>query len=94
MRFWAREARVGELLVDEAVSRISGITAVEAFLPYASKVALAVSWKVSCPMTRPTARLWPAGKTWRRASGALETMAGVAEGATLRFPFFVACHPT
>ena len=45
MRFWAIEARPGELLVDEAVvtdsvSRILGITTVEALFLFTSRVAL------------------------------------------------------
>jgi hypothetical protein len=45
MRFWAIEARPGELLVDdapvdEAVSRIAGITSVEALFLFTSRLAL------------------------------------------------------
>lgn len=45
MRFWAIEARPGELLVDEAVvteavSRIVGITTVEALFLFTSRLAL------------------------------------------------------
>ena len=45
MRFWAIEARPGELLVDdapvnEAVSRIAGITTVEALFLFTSRLAL------------------------------------------------------
>ena len=45
MRFWAIEARPGELLVDEvvvteAVSRILGITTVEALFLFTSRTAL------------------------------------------------------
>jgi hypothetical protein len=45
MRFWAIEARPGELLLDEAqlneaVSRITGITTVEALFLFSSRMAL------------------------------------------------------
>ena len=45
MRFWAIEARPGELLLDdapvnEAVSRIAGITTVEALFLFTSRMAL------------------------------------------------------
>jgi hypothetical protein len=45
MKFWAIEARPGELLVDdapvdEAVSRIAGITTVEALFLFTSRLAL------------------------------------------------------
>jgi hypothetical protein len=45
MRFWAIEARPGELLLDEAplneaVSRITGITTVEALFLFTSRMAL------------------------------------------------------
>ncbi len=45
MRFWAIEARPGELLLDEApvdkaVTRIAGITTVEALFVFTSRMAL------------------------------------------------------
>jgi hypothetical protein len=83
VRFWAIEARPGELLVDEAVvdeavSRISGITTVEALLLFSTRVALDGFMEGFLPDGEV-----PAGRQ------ELEAMAGAAaEGASLRFPVF------
>ncbi len=91
MRFWAIEARPGELLVDEAVvdeavSRISGITTVEALLLFSTRVALDGFMEGFLPDGEVPAGRQELEAAFRRE---LEAMAeAAAEGASLRFPVF------
>ena len=91
MRFWAIEARPGELLVDEAqlneaVSRITGITTVEALFLFTSRMALDLFMEGVLPEEESSA-------SRQELEAAFEhelQMAGGApvEGIELRFPIF------
>ena len=90
MRFWAIEARPGELLLDEvpvseAVSRITGITTVEALFLFTSRIALDLFMQGVLPEEEGSA-------SRQELEAALERelrMAGATvEGAELRFPVF------
>ena len=91
MRFWAIEARPGELLVDdalvnEAVSRIAGITTVEALFLFTSRMALDLFMEGFLPEEES-----PASRQELEAAFEHELqMAGGApvEGIEVRFPIF------
>ena len=92
MRFWAIEARPGELLVDEvvvteAVSRILGITTVEALFLFTSRTALDGFMEGFLP---DDAEGQASRQELEAAFGReLETMAGaVAGGTSPQFPVF------
>src|SRR5215207_1176463 len=90
MRFWAIEARPGELLADdapvnEAVSRIAGITTVEALFLFTSRMALDLFMEGVLPEESSASR--------QELEAAFERelqMAGGApvEGIEVRFPIF------
>ena len=89
MRFWAIEARPGELLVDEAqlneaVSRITGITTVEALFLFTSRMALDLFMEGFLPEEGLASRqeLEAAFERELRMAGA------TVEGAELCFPVF------
>jgi len=89
MRFWAIEARPGELLVDdatvnEAVSRIAGITTVEALFLFTSRMALDLFMEGVLPEEGSASRqeLEAAFERELRMAGA------TLGGAGLRFPVF------
>ena len=91
MRFWAIEARPGELLVDdalvnEAVSRIAGITTVEALFLFTSRMALDLFMEGVLPDEEESS----ASRQELEAAFEHELqMAGATvEGAELRFPVF------
>ncbi len=90
MRFWAIEARPGELLLDEAplneaVSRITGITTVEALFLFTSRIALDLFMEGFLPEEEGSA-------SRQELEAAFEhelRMAGApAEATELRFPVF------
>jgi hypothetical protein len=91
MRFWAIEARPGELLLDEAqlneaVSRITGITTVEALFLFTSRMALDLFMEGVLPEEESSA-------SRQELEAAFEhelQMAGGApvEGIEVRFPIF------
>ena len=93
MRFWAIEARPGELLVDdaqlnEAVSRITGITTVEALFLFTSRMALDLFMEGFLPEEEEESS---AGRQELEAAFEHELqMAGGApvEGIEVRFPIF------
>ena len=89
MRFWAIEARPGELLVDdapvdEAVSRIAGITTVEALFLFTSRLALDAFMEgfLTGEGSGSRQELEAAFERELRMAGA------TVEGAELRFPVF------
>ena len=91
MRFWAIEARPGELLLDEAqlneaVSRITGITTVEALFLFTSRMALDLFMEGVLPDEEESS----ASRQELEAAFEHELqMAGApAEGTELRFPIF------
>jgi hypothetical protein len=91
MRFWAIEARPGELLLDEAqlneaVSRITGITTVEALFLFTSRMALDLFMEGVLPEEEESS----ASRQELEAAfeHKLQMAGGPAEGAELRFPIF------
>ena len=91
MRFWAIEGRPGELLLDEAqlneaVSRITGITTVEALFLFTSRMALDLFMEGVLPDEEESS----ASRQELEAAFEHELqMAGATvEGAELRFPVF------
>jgi hypothetical protein len=92
MRFWAIEARPGELLLDEAqlneaVSRITGITTVEALFLFTSRMALDIFMEGVLPDEEESS----ASRQELEAAFEHELqMAGGApvEGIEVRFPIF------
>jgi hypothetical protein len=92
MRFWAIEARPGELLLDEAqlneaVSRITGITTVEALFLFTSRMALDLFMEGVLPDEEESS----ASRQELEAAFKHELqMAGGApvEGTEVRFPIF------
>ena len=90
MRFWAIEARPGELLLDdalvnEAVSRIAGITTVEALFLFTSRMALDGFLESFLPEEESS----PSRQELEAAFEHELQMAGATvEGAELRFPVF------
>ena len=92
MRFWAIEARPGELLLDEAqlneaVSRITGITTVEALFLFTSRMALDLFMEGVLPDEEESS----ASRQELEAAFEHELqMAGGApvEGIEVRFPIF------
>ena len=95
MKFWAIEARPGELLVDEvavaeAVRRILGIATVEALLLFTSRVVLDGFMEGFLENEEANGELPASRQELEAAFGReLETMAGAsAEGGPPRFPVF------
>jgi hypothetical protein len=95
MRFWAIEARPGELFVDEAVvpeavRRISGIATVEALFLFTSRVTLDGFMEVFLPDGEADDGGPPSRQALEAAfERELQTMAGAATGrASPRFPEF------
>jgi hypothetical protein len=91
MRFWAIEARPGELLLDdaqvnEAVSRIAGITTVEALFLFTSRMALDLFMEGVLPEEESSASRQELEAAFehelQRAGGA------PVEGIEVRFPIF------
>jgi hypothetical protein len=90
MRFWAIEARPGELLVDEAqvteaVSRITGITTVEALFLFTSRMALDLFMEGVLPEEESSASRQELEAAFERE---LQMAGAPAEGIELRFPIF------
>jgi len=90
MRFWAIEARPGELLVDdapvnEAVSRIVGITTVEALFLFTSRMALDLFMKGVLPEEESASSRQELEAAFEHE---LQMAAATVEGAELRFPVF------
>jgi hypothetical protein len=91
MRFWAIEARPGELFLDdaqvnEAVSRITGITTVEALFLFTSRMALDLFMEGVLPEEESSASRQELEAAFehelQRAGGA------PVEGIEVRFPIF------
>ncbi len=90
MRFWAIEARPGELLLDEvpvneAVSRIAGITTVEALFLFTSRMALDLFMEGVLPEEESSASRQELEAAFERE---LRMAGTTAEGTELRFPVF------
>ena len=90
MRFWAIEARPGELLVDdalvnEAVSRIAGITTVEALFLFTSRMALDGFLESFLPEEEVSASRQELEAAFEHE---LQMAGATVEGAELRFPVF------
>ncbi len=90
MRFWAIEARPGELLVDdapvnEAVSRIAGITTVEALFLFTSRIALDLFMQGVLPEEEGSASRQELEAAFERE---LRMAGAPAEATELRFPVF------
>ncbi len=90
MRFWAIEARPGELLVDdapvnEAVSRIAGITTVEALFLFTSRMALDLFMEGFLPEEESSASRQELEAAFEHE---LQMAGATAEGTELRFPVF------
>ena len=90
MRFWAIEARPGELLVDdapvnEAVSRIVGITTVEALFLFTSRMALDLFMKGVLPEEESASSRQELEAAFEHE---LQMAGATVEGAELRFPVF------
>jgi hypothetical protein len=90
MRFWAIEARPGELLVEEAqlneaVSRITGITTVEALFLFTSRMALDLFMEGVLPEEESSASRQELEAAFEHE---LQMAGGPAEGTELRFPLF------
>ena len=95
MRFWAIEARPGELFVDEAVvpeavRRISGIATVEALFLFTSRVALDGFLEGFLGEGEADEEVPPSRQALEAAFGReLETMAGaITGGGWPRYPIF------
>ena len=90
MRFWAIEARPGELLLDdalvnEAVSRIAGITSVEALFLFTSRMALDGFLESFLPEEEVSDSRQELEAAFERE---LQMAGATVEGAELRFPVF------
>jgi hypothetical protein len=90
MRFWAIEARPGELLVDdapvnEAVSRIAGITTVEALFLFTSRMALDGFMEGFLPDEESSGSRQELEAAFEHE---LQMAGATVEGAELRFPVF------
>ena len=90
MRFWAIEARPGELLLDEAqlneaVSRITGITTVEALFLFTSRMALDLFMEGVLPEEESSASRQELEAAFEHE---LQMAGATVEGAELRFPVF------
>ena len=90
MRFWAIEARPGELLVDdapvnEAVSRIAGITTVEALFLFTSRMALDGFMEGFLPDEQSSGSRQELEAAFEHE---LQMAGAPAEGTELRFPIF------
>ena len=90
MRFWAIEARPGELLVDdapvnEAVSRIAGITTVEALFLFTSRMALDGFMEGFLPEEQSSGSRQELEAAFERE---LRMAGATVEGAELCFPIF------
>jgi hypothetical protein len=91
MKFWAIEAHPGELLVDEAVvgeavSRILGITNVEALFLFTSRTSLDIFMEGFLADDEGTGSRQELEAAFEHE---LKTMAGaITEGASLQFPVF------
>jgi hypothetical protein len=90
MRFWAIEARPGELLLDEvsvseAVSRIAGITTVEALFLFTSRIALDLFMQGVLPEEEGSASRQELEAAFERE---LRMAGAPAEATELRFPVF------
>lgn len=90
MRFWAIEARPGELLadeapVDEAVSRIAGITTVEALFVFTSRMALDLFMEGVLPEEESAASRQELEAAFERE---LRVAGATVGGAGVRFPVF------
>jgi hypothetical protein len=90
MRFWAIEARPGELLLDdalvnEAVSRIAGITTVEALFLFTSRMALDGFLESFLPEEEVSASRQELEAAFEHE---LQMAGATVEGAELRFPVF------
>ena len=90
MRFWAIEARPGELLLDEApvdkaVSRIAGITTVEALFLFTSRMALDLFMEGFLPEEESSASRQELEAAFEHE---LQMAGATVEGAELRFPVF------
>ena len=90
MRFWAIEARPGELLVDdapvnEAVSRIAGITTVEALFLFTSRMALDGFMEGFLPDEQSSGSRQELEAAFEHE---LQMAGATVEGAKLRFPVF------
>ena len=90
MRFWAIEARPGELFLDdaqvsEAVSRITGITTVEALFLFTSRMALDLFMEGVLPEEESSASRQELEAAFEHE---LQMAGATVEGAELRFPVF------
>ena len=90
MRFLAIEARPGELLLDEAqlneaVSRITGITTVEALFLFTSRIALDIFMEGVLPDEESSASRQELEAAFEHE---LQMAGATVEGAELRFPVF------
>jgi hypothetical protein len=90
MRFWAIEARPGELLLDdapvnEAVSRIAGITTVEALFLFTSRMALDGFLEGFLPEEESSDSRQELEAAFERE---LQMAGATVEGTELRFPVF------
>jgi hypothetical protein len=90
MRFWAIEARPGELLADdapvnEAVSRIAGITTVEALFLFTSRMALDGFMEGFLPDEESSGSRQELEAAFEHE---LQMAGATVEGAELRFPVF------
>ena len=90
MRFWAIEARPGELFLDEvpvneAVSRIAGITTVEALFLFTSRMALDLFMEGLLPEEESSGSRQELEAAFEHE---LQMAGATAEGTELRFPVF------
>jgi hypothetical protein len=90
MRFWAIEARPGELLLDEvpvdkAVSRIAGITTVEALFLFTSRIVLDLFMQGVLPEEEGSGSRQELEAAFERE---LRMAGATVEGAEVRFPVF------